>query len=85
MYWIRIPWKKAGSLYLAVLPPDPVKTEALEALFIQFGNGEIAAIDTGENAVNMADQAEIKPNEFHVDLNSTWVPIPSNKLKTQFL
>ena len=78
MYWIRIPWKKAGSLYLAVLPPDPVKTEALEALFIQFGNGEIAAIDTGENAVNMADQAEIKPNEFHVDLNSTWVPIPSN-------
>ncbi len=49
-----------------------------EALFVQFTNGEILAIDTGSNVVNIADQALIKPNEFHVDLNLTWVPAPSN-------
>lgn len=49
-----------------------------EALFIQFKNGEQLVIDTGSNVVNIADQAKIKPNEFHVDLNLTWVPAPSN-------
>lgn len=49
-----------------------------EVLFIQFTNGEILAIDTGSNVVNIADQARIEPNEFHVDLNLTWVPAPSN-------
>lgn len=49
-----------------------------EALFIQFTNGEILAIDTGSNVVNILDQVPIKPTEFHVDLNLTWVPAPSN-------
>jgi len=49
-----------------------------EVLFIQFTDGEILAIDTGSNALNVAHQAKIKPNEFHVDMNLTWVPAPSN-------
>lgn len=60
------------------LREDHEQLHQSEALFIQFTNGEILAIDTGSNVVNIADQARIKPNEFHVDLNLTWVPAPSN-------
>lgn len=60
------------------LREDDEQLHQSEALFIQFTNGEILAIDTGSNVVNIADQALIKPNEFHVDLNLTWVPAPSH-------
>ncbi|KKL82652.1 hypothetical protein LCGC14_1982600, partial [marine sediment metagenome] len=60
------------------LREDHVQIHQSEALFIQFTNGEVLAIDTGSNVVNIAEQAKIKPNEFHVDLNLTWVPAPSN-------
>lgn len=60
------------------LREDDEQLHQSEALFIQFSNGELLAIDTGSNVVNIADQAKIKPNEFHVDLNLTWVPAPSN-------
>jgi len=48
-----------------------------EVLFLQFTDGEILSIDTGSNVINIADKARIKPNEFHVDLNLTWVPASS--------
>ena len=60
------------------LREDDEQIHQSEALFIQFTDGELLAIDTGSNVVNIADQAKIKPNDFHVDLNLTWVPAPSN-------
>lgn len=69
--------KTVGKVWYG-LREDDEQIHQSEALFIQFTDGELLAIDTGSNVVNIADQAKIKPNEFHVDLNLTWVPAPSN-------
>ena len=50
-----------------------------EVLCVKFTDGEILAMDTGSNALNLEHNAATKPNEFHVDFMLRWVPAPSNR------
>lgn len=49
-----------------------------EVLYVQFTDGEILAMDTGSNALDLKRNAAMKPDDFRVDLRLTWVPAPSN-------
>ena len=50
-----------------------------EVLYVQYTNGEILAMETGTNALDLLLKYGIDPNELRVDLMLTWVPAPSNK------
>ncbi|RKU34777.1 hypothetical protein C6496_19245 [Candidatus Poribacteria bacterium] len=50
-----------------------------EVLFIEFTNGEILAIDTVSNIVDMLDETDMKPDELRVEFGLKWVSAPSNK------
>ncbi len=50
-----------------------------EVLYVQFTDGEILAMDTGSNALDLKQNPSMKPDEFQVDFRLTWVPAPSNK------
>lgn len=46
-----------------------------EALIISFSDGSMMSIDTGSNAVNLADEENgLHPEDFHVDFMIHWVP-----------
>ena len=50
-----------------------------EVLFVQFTNGEILAIDTVSNIVDMLDETTMKPDELRVEFGLKWVAAPSNE------
>jgi len=50
-----------------------------EAIILHFTDGSILGIDTGSNAVNVADDYEgLQPEDFHTDFMLCWVPAPNN-------
>lgn len=50
-----------------------------EVLIITFTDGSILGIDTGSNIQNIINQSKLKPSDFHVDFNLSWVPKKSNR------
>jgi hypothetical protein len=48
-----------------------------EAIILYFTDGSTLGIDTGSNAVNVAEDYEgLRPEDFHVDFMLQWVPPP---------
>ena len=49
-----------------------------EVLYLRFTDGEVLAMETGSNALDLERNPAMKPDDIAVDFLLTWVPAPSN-------
>ena len=50
-----------------------------EVLYVHFTDGEILAVNTVSNIMEMLEETAMKPDELHVEFLLKWVPAPSNR------